>query len=79
MSAPAVLTTREAYTMVRTNIDRAPEGILPYCDCVLRQWGVVPATDECRNRCLYMLAAMFVAGMEYTRQEKRDAYADRNV
>lgn len=78
MSAPAMLTAREAYDLIH-NSEPLPGGTYAFCYDVLDLWGCKPVDSKSRANLVFMLSSVFAAGMEYANREGGAAGADRNV
>lgn len=78
MSAPAMLTAREAYDLTHRP-GFLPGGTYAFCYEVLDLWGVEPVNKESKTNLMFMLSSVFAAGMEYAHREGGAVNADRNV
>ena len=78
MSAPAMLTAREAYNLIHDS-ELLPGGSYSFCNDVLDLWGCEPVDSTSAVNLVFMLSSVFAAGMEYANREGGAAGADRNV
>ena len=78
MSAPAMLTAREAYDLIHDS-EPLPGGTYAFCYDVLDLWGAKPVSKESETNLVFMPSSVFAAGMEYAHREGGTANADRNV
>lgn len=78
MSAPALLTAREARELTHFPHE-LPGGTYAFCYEVLDLWGVKPVNKESETNLMFMLSSVFAAGMEYAHREGGAVNADRNV
>lgn len=78
MSAPAMLTAREAWNLIHKS-ESLPGGTYGFCYDVLDLWGAKPVNKESEINLVFMLSSVFAAGMEYAQREGGAVNADRNV
>ena len=68
MSAPAMLTAREAYALINQP-SPLPGGTYSFCYDVLDLWGAKPVDRNSSANLVFMLSSVFAAGMEYANRE----------
>ena len=78
MSAPAMLTAREAYALIYQQPSTLPGGTYSFCRDVLDLWGAKPVDSNSGANLVFMLSSVFAAGMEYANREGGAAGADRD-
>lgn len=78
MSAPAMLTAREAYELIQQP-SPLPGGTYSFCYDVLDLWGAKPVDSNSSANLVFMLSSVFAAGMEYANREGGAAGVDWNV
>lgn len=78
MSAPAMLTAREAYELIQQP-SPLPGGTYSFCYDVLALWRCKPVDSTSAANLAFMLSSVFAAGMAYANREGGAVGADRNV
>ena len=78
MSAPAMLTAREAYELIQQP-SPLPGGTYSFCYDVLALWRCKPVDSTSSANLVFMLSSVFAACMAYANREGGAAGADRNV
>lgn len=78
MSAPAMLTAREAYELIQQP-SPLPGGAYSFCYDVLALWRCKPVDSNSSANLVFMLSSVFAAGMEYANREGGAAGVDWNV
>lgn len=78
MSAPAMLTAREAYELIQQP-SPLPGGTYSFCYDVLALWRCKPVDSTSATNLVFMLSSVFAAGMAYANREGGAAGVDWNV